>query len=168
MKKLRSRRGMTFMELLCSVVILLLASALIAVGARFCVKTYKDSITLSQAQTLCSTVTTAISDKLRYCGTVTQDSEGGVTQIFIQNVGSVEGDEQKEAFGLNDSGQVMLGSSKLLSTAAYPEGLKVANLTLDYDGTSRVFTISFQIENSGGETLAETEFQVLRINLDTA
>ena len=91
MRKLRDRRGITLTEMLCTVLIVLLLTALLVVGIRFAGKTYTESMRLSEAQELCSTLTSVISDKLRFCGTVTQDENGGLTQIFIQNVGSVEG-----------------------------------------------------------------------------
>ena len=75
MKKLRSQSGMTLTEMLCALVVLMLISSLLAVGVRFAVQTNRTSMADSQAQMLCSTVTTAIADKLRYCSGVT--SAGG-------------------------------------------------------------------------------------------
>ena len=102
MNKLRDRRGFTLTELLCAVLIVLLVSALLTVGVRFAGRTYNSSMQLSEAQELCSTLTSVISDKLRFCGTVTQDENGGLTQIFIQNVGSVEG--KGDAFQIGEDG----------------------------------------------------------------
>ena len=78
MNKLRDRRGFTLTELLCAVLIVLLVSALLTVGVRFAGRTYNSSMQLSEAQELCSTLTSVISDKLRFCGTVTQDENGMV------------------------------------------------------------------------------------------
>ena len=94
MKKLRSQSGMTLTEMLCALVVLMLISSLLAVGVRFAVQTYRTSMADSQAQMLCSTVTTAIADKLRYCSGVT--SEDG--KVFIKDIGSVESDEQGGLF----------------------------------------------------------------------
>ena len=77
MRKLRDRRGITLTEMLCTVLIVLLLTALLVVGIRFAGKTYTESMRLSEAQELCSTLTSVISDKLRFCGTVTQDENGG-------------------------------------------------------------------------------------------
>ena len=41
MKKLRGRRGVTLTETLCTVLIVLLISAMLAVGVRFAVRTYR-------------------------------------------------------------------------------------------------------------------------------
>lgn len=91
MNKLRDRRGFTLTELLCAVLIVLLVSALLTVGVRFAGRTYNSSMQLSEAQELCSSLTSVISDKLRFCGTVTPGADGSLDHIFIQDLGSVEG-----------------------------------------------------------------------------
>ena len=83
MKKLRGSRGVTLTETLCTVLIVLLISAMLAVGVRFAVRTYRESMELSETELLCSTLTAAISDKLRYSGEVGQN-------MFIQGVGTTD------------------------------------------------------------------------------
>ena len=86
MNKLRDRRGFTLTELLCAVLIVLLVSALLTVGVRFAGRTYNSSMQLSEAQELCSSLTSVISDKLRFCGTVTPGADGSLDHIFIQDL----------------------------------------------------------------------------------
>ena len=161
MKKLRNQNGLTLTEMLCTVIIVLLFSSLVAVGANAAVRSFRISMADSQAQELCSTLTTAISDKLRYC-TVEADNT-----VFIQGVGYVEG-AANEIFTLNsDSGQVYLGENKFLGAYAYPEGLKVKDFSVKYDGTKRIFTVAFQIEDGRDTKLAEADFQVKQINQET-
>ncbi len=162
MKKLRSQKGATLTEMLCAVLIVVLISALLVVGIRFAGRTYNSSMKLSEAQELCSTLTSIISDKLRFCGTVTQSEDGGLTQIFIQNVGNVEG--EGEAFQLSEDGQVMLGDSKLLGASAYPRGLQVQEVSLQYDAGTDIFTVALRIGDKTGDTLAENTFEVKRVN----
>ena len=161
MKKLRNQNGLTLTEMLCTVIIVLLFSSLVAVGANAAVRSFRISMADSQAQELCSTLTTAISDKLRYC-TVEADNT-----VFIQGVGYVNG-APNEIFTLNsDSGQVYLGGEKFLGAYAYPEGLKVQDFSVKYDGTKRIFTVAFQIEDGRDTKLAEADFQVKQINQET-
>lgn len=143
MRKLRDRRGITLTEMLCTVLIVLLLTALLVVGIRFAGKTYTESMRLSEAQELCSTLTSVISDKLRFCGTVTQDENGGLTQIFIQNVGSVEG--KGDAFQIGEDGQLALGDRHLLGSASYPKGLQVTAFTLRYDASTDIFSVTLEI-----------------------
>lgn len=159
MKKLRNQNGLTLTEMLCTVIIVLLFSSLVAVGANAAVRSFRISMADSQAQELCSTLTTAISDKLRYC-TVETDA------VFIQGVGYVKGPAD-EIFTVNDSGQVYLGENKLLGAYAYPEGLKVKDFSVEYNDTERVFTVQFQIEDRRDTKLAEANFQVKQINQET-
>ena len=160
MNKLRDQKGLTMVELLVTVVIVLLFSGLVAVGADAGVRSFRTSMADAQAQELCSTLTTAISDKLRYCTVETDNT------VFIQGVGYVKG-PANEIFTVNsDSGQVYLGGKKFLGTYAYPEGLKVKEFSVEYDGTKGIFTVAFQIEDRRETKLAEADFQVKRINLE--
>lgn len=160
MKKLRNQNGLTLTEMLCTVIIVLLFSSLVAVGANAAVRSFRISMADSQAQELCSTLTTAISDKLRYC-TVEADNT-----VFIQGVGYVKG-PAKDIFTVNDSGQVYLGENKLLGAYAYPEGLKVQEFSVKYDGTKRIFTVAFQIKDRRDTKLTAAYFQVKQINQET-
>lgn len=159
MKKLRNQNGLTLTEMLCTVIIVLLFSSLVAVGANAAVRSFRISMADSQAQELCSTLTTAISDKLRYC-TVEADNT-----VFIQGVGYVKG-PAKDIFTA-DSGQVYLRENKLLGAYAYPEGLKVKDFSVEYNDTERVFTVQFQIKDRRDTKLAEAKFQVKQINQET-
>ena len=161
MNKLRDRRGFTLTELLCAVLIVLLVSALLTVGVRFAGRTYNSSMQLSEAQELCSTLTSVISDKLRFCGTVTPGADGSLDHIFIQDLGSVEG--EGAAFQVDADGQLTLGSTKLLSSAAYPRGLRVRDVSLRYDSASGSFTVPLQVGTVDG-TLAAPSFEVRRLN----
>ena len=164
MKKLRSRSGMTLTKLLCAVVIVILISGLLSVGIRFSVRSYRQSMAASQAQVLSSTLTAAISDKLRYCGSVSPDGD----QIFIRDMGSVEGDEKGEVFRISEDGELMLGNSKLLGSRVYPEGLRVDSFQMSYVSTTGIFSVSFTIVDSGGTELATENFEVKRVNTGAA
>ena len=158
MKKLRNQNGLTLTEMLCTVIIVLLFSSLVAVGANAAVRSFRISMADSQAQELCSTLTTAISDKLRYC-TVETDA------VFIQGVGYVYRPANEIFTVKSDSGQVYLGENKLLGVYAYPEGLKVQEFSVTYK--ENVFTVKFQIKDRRDTKLAEADFQVKQINQET-
>ena len=52
---------------------------------------------------------------------------------------------------------------RLLSSAAYPRGLRVRDVSLRYDSTSGIFTVTLQV-GTVDSTLAETDFEVRRLN----
>ena len=164
MSRLKSSRGMTFMELLCAVLILLMSTALVLVGVNLALTTYRANMEASEAQVLYSTLTTVISDKLRYCGTVETAEDGTITQIFAQGIGTGSG----EAFQLTD-GKVTLGGKSLLGSGAYPRDLTVSSLTMTYNKDSRLFTVSLEVCNQKGQRLAGgMDFQVKKLNTSEA
>ena len=160
MKKLRNQKGLTMVEMLATVVIVLLFSGLVAVGADAGVRSFRTSMADSQAQELCSTLTTALSDKLRYC---TVDIEG--KKIFFEDLGYVEytGDNPMSVFAVNNDGQLELNKKRFLGKAAYPEGLKIGD-GFSIEFKDNIFTVSFQIINREGTAMASADFQVKRIN----
>ena len=158
MNKLRDQKGLTMVELLVTVVIVLLFSGLVAVGADAGVRSFRTSMADAQAQELCSTLTTALSDKLRYC-TVENDKN----RIFFQDVGYVDGTVDS-VFSVNNDGQLELDNKRFLGKAAYPQGLKINDFSIRF--ADNTFTVSFQIINREGTTMASADFQVKRINLE--
>ena len=86
----------------------------------------------------------------------------GLTQIFIQNVGSVEG--KGDAFQIGEDGQLALGDRHLLGSASYPKGLKVKSFTLRYDASTDIFSVTLEIGDRSRQTLSRTSFEVKRIN----
>lgn len=171
MKKLRSRHGMTLAETLCTVLVVLIISGMLMVGVGFGVKTYRESMAASQAQVLCSTLTAAISDKLRYSGEMGEDGS-----MFVPGIGTA-GQEDRGTFALNADGEVVVALSggdafKLLGSASYPQGLRVAvpgetDRLVSYNAARGIFTVAFAVVDEAGDTLKETNFDVKRINFYT-
>ena len=93
---------------------------------------------------------------------MTQDENGGLTQIFIQNVGSVEG--KGDAFQIGEDGQLALGDRHLLGSDSYPKGLQVTAFTLRYDASTDIFSVTLEIGDRSRQTLSRTSFEVKRIN----
>ena len=167
MKKLRNQNGLTLTEMLCTVIIVLLFSSLVAVGANAAVRSFRISMADSQAQELCSTLTTAISDKLRYSGEVGQN-------MFIQGVGTTDSGGGG-SFAISDDGEVVIQTTdseefRLLGSASYPQGLRVRTTGtgetgfISYSAETGIFTVSFAIADAQGNILKETCFDVKRIN----
>ena len=167
MKKLRNQNGLTLTEMLCTVIIVLLFSSLVAVGANAAVRSFRISMADSQAQELCSTLTTAISDKLRYSGEVGQN-------MFIQGVGTTDS-SGGGSFAISDDGEVVIQTTdseefRLLGSASYPQGLRVRTTGtgetgfISYSAETGIFTVSFAIADAQGNILKETCFNVKRIN----
>ena len=81
-RKLKDRDGMSLVEILCSIIVSLLASFVMILAINLSVKCYTKLLRESEAQTLYASLKTAIEDELRYAGMVTAfESRYSSTQI---------------------------------------------------------------------------------------
>lgn len=167
-KKLRRKDGLTLTELLCVLVIVVLIGAVIATGVSLGLRTYERSVTYSEAQTLCSTLRTAISDELRYAGTVSVAEDGSVryfSRSYGQNA-SLYADGQSGQLTVETPDNLSAPVHKLLPSRTYPYGLRAA-LTIGYSEPEGIFHVTLQVLSRQGESLSETEFDVERLNKST-
>lgn len=154
--------GMTLVELLCALAVVLLVSAGMVLGVSLAVRSYERSVAGSEAQVLCSTLETIVSDELRYAGTLKYDEGGKVVGFFSQN--HPDANLQHSRFTTDDEGRVLLGGQKLLPNNAYPHGLQASVELTNYNEDKRIFTAVITVKDRGGDTLAETELQVKQLN----
>lgn len=157
-KILKDKRGLSLTELLASIVVMLLVAAIMVVGVRLGTKAYVKSVSMSEAQILCSTLSTIVSDELRYAGTITVDGDGTV-RFFSSNYGKA--DNVGLSFGSDEEGHVTLGNNRILSSRAYPYGLK-ASVDLTYDNAK--FSSTIRIYSASDNELAVNSFDVKPIN----
>lgn len=150
------KKGFTLVEMLCSVLVLLLVSMGIATGARIAVEHYAASVTNSEAQVLCQTLTTVVSDELRYSGTVNWDSSP--ISFFSQNYGG-----ENKSFGQNAQGQVTLGDMNLLPGKSYPYRMQASVSVTGYREERR-FRVTVTVMDHSGEELATNTFDVEKLN----
>lgn len=154
--------GMTLVELLCALAVVLLVSAGMVLGVSLAVRSYERSVAGSEAQVLCSTLETIVSDELRYAGTLERDENDRVVGFFSQN--HPDANLQHSRFTTDDEGRVLLGGQKLLPNNAYPHGLRASVELTEYDTDDRIFTAVITVKDRGGDTLAQTELQVKQLN----
>ena len=155
--KNKAKAGLTLVEMLCTVVIMLLVSIGMVNGVSLAVRSYQKSLMASESQVLCSTLTNVVSDELRYSGTTYwPEQEGEPVRFYSRTYGD------KCSFGQNEAGQVTLGDQKLLPSKAYHYGMQAqVNLGRKADNT---FSVIIQITSAQGQPLAETTFDVEKLN----
>ena len=73
--KLKNKSGLTLVEMLCCVVVMLLVSIGMVNGVSLAVRNYESSLMSSESQVLCSTLTNLVSDELRYSGAVNWEAD---------------------------------------------------------------------------------------------
>lgn len=154
-KKLRSSGGLTLVEALCAVVVLILLSLLLNTGLQMAVKSYHDITAESEAQLLLSTLSDALGDKLRYT-TVTVDESGAFVSASIGEV-TVSG------------GKVLVGGNRLLPDGAYGNGkYRVDDADsakdLGYDADGNCFTLDLKVKETSGTISAEATLAVRCLN----
>lgn len=163
-KKLQSKCGISIVELLSAIIVMLLVTATLVIGVRLGIKAYVESVSMSEAQILCSTLTTTISDELRYADTIKVADDGKIS-FFSKNFGGTG--SEGISFSLNENGQILLGNRLILSKQAYPYGLQAA-MDLKYEQQARIFSVNLKITR-GSQTaaLAEDTFEVKAINVQS-
>ncbi len=164
MDKIKTKQGMSIVELLSAIAVMLLVSVVLVTGVRLGVKAYTKSVSMSEAQVLCSTLTTIVSDDLRYAGTVypnsTADDGTTVLKLFVHGKG--EG-----YYKSDDDGQVVFhrdteGDAKLLGKGSYPYGLKAeVTVKLKDDNT---FTAEVKVTSKSDNVLSQNTFEVKPVN----
>ena len=151
---------MSLVELLSAVLVMLLVTSLLVLGVRIGTKAYVKSVSMSEAQILCATLTTLITDELRYAGTIQVDADGRVG-FFSQNFGGADG--AVSYFAADENGQITLGGTPILSKRAYPYGLQAA-VKLSYAQPENRFTAMLTVCGADSGELARTEFEVEPLN----
>lgn len=163
--KLKNKSGLTLVEMLCCVVVMLLVSIGMVNGVSLAVRNYESSLMSSESQVLCSTLTNLVSDELRYSGAV--DWEAAPIRFYSRTYGS------ECIFSQNDSKQVTLNEIqrdgtpaqrgyKLLPNRSYHLGLR-ASVTLS-KAKDNIFSVTILVTDSKDRELAQNVFEVEKLN----
>lgn len=158
-EKLRSEEGLTLVELLCTVAILVLLGLMLNTGLQMAMRSYQDMTAQSEVQMLLSTLSDALADDLRYATNVDADAAGNLNSYSSASYGraSLEIDPS--------SGQVLANGKRVLPGGAYGNGAyKVTKMDITYKADKSLFTIELQVAQKEGTVSAETEFTVRCLN----
>ena len=147
-------------EMLCCVIIMLLVSIGMVNGVSLAVRSYQKSVMTSESQVLCNTLTSLVSDELRYSGT-TYWTENPIA-FYSRNYGD------KCVFSTNDDGQVTLGGNKLLPSKAYHFGMRAEVTLTKKENTENTFSVKIEVKDAGGKLLAENSFDAEKLNTQEA
>lgn len=156
--KLRSRRGLTLAETLTALAIFAILSVVLVYGTTAAWKVYRSAVTASEARTLQSTLSQALTSELRYAQNIRND---GTDVVFDSDV-----------FGDGVSvrsldGRVQIGTDAkaydLLGEKAYTSGLK-ANAEVTYDRDNGLFTVELTITQEALNKSLETSLTIQALN----
>ena len=146
-KKLKGEGGLSLVELLCAVVILILLGLLLNTGLQMAVSTCRSIVARSELELLLSTAVDALADELRCARDVSGSGTG-----FTYTSGSFGADTSLAV----EEGQIMAKGRRLLSTGVYG-AYRVAELTVTSGGGEEVtFRIELTVETEDGRIRAQT------------
>lgn len=157
LKKLRSRRGLTLAEALAALAVFAILSVALVQGTTAAWKVYQKAVVASEARTLQSTLSQALSNELRYARNI--HIENGT--VFFNS----------ETYGANSSvhnsenGRIQIGPEEspydLLPEKAYTGGLE-AVAALDY--STGIFTVELTISHDLIPNGITSELRVQALN----
>lgn len=160
-EKLRNEQGVTLIEMLCAVVILILLGLMLNTGLQMAVRSYQDITAQSEVQLLLSTLSDALADDLRYARGVEADANGKLISYNSDSY-NVEG-EGRASLEIGENGQVMASGKRVLPNGAYGNGAyKVTVMEIAYEKQTdeSFFTIKLEVAQTKGNISAQTEFTV--------
>lgn len=156
-RKWSETAGLTLVEMLCAVAILILLGLLLNTGLQMAVKSYRNITAASETQLLLSTAVDALTDELRYAQDAVQVGETAVFTSDSFGPGT--------SFTCSGEGQLVTNNGgRLLPPGAYrrgayeivaPDGVTSAP-SVSYDKDSWTFTIRLRVQETGGGVCAET------------
>lgn len=158
-KKLKDSGGLTMVETLCAVVILVLLCLMLNSGLSMAVKAYYDITAESETQLLLSSLSDALTDKLRYC--VVYTDEAGTYQ------GTSIGDVTAAGGRIVVKGPSSGEDKALLPEGAYGKGrykAEITEFTTGITGATPVFTIKLNVKETSGNIGAETRLTIRCLN----
>ncbi len=160
MNKLRSPRGFTLTEMLCALAVLALLGVVLVTGLRFGVTCYGKLVTRAEAGILCTRLSAAIKQELRYTDRV--KAEGEAFTYRSEKLG------EDTRLSVDARGQVVLTNGSetenLIGMDAYTHGLR-ADLKIIWDPDTGLFAVWLQIrDRENGAVLEAAEFEILRLN----
>lgn len=154
-KKLRDEGGLTLVELLAAVVILILLGLLLNTGLQ-AVRTYRAMTAQSEVELLLSTAVDALADDLRYARDVSADGIGFTYTSDSYGAGT--------SLTVDENGQILANGKRVLPTGAY--GLKgayrVKEMEIGYAEPN--FTIELTITTKDEAISAGTSVTVRCLN----
>lgn len=151
-KKLNSQRGLTLVEMLCAVLILLLLSLMLNTGLNMAMRSYRKLTAEAETQLLLNTLVDAIADELRYARDVTA---GGGT-VTYNNGRTITCPDGKVLV----AGQPLLPDEKEEGKGGgvyHGENYRVDKdkMEIQYDG-KELFTLKLKVIWTQGDVSAET------------
>ena len=155
MKKLKSQKGFTLVEMLACVVTLILLAGICGAGTNIAMKSYNESLFESNSQMLESTWNMYPGDIIRHASMELQaDADPASSENRkIKSITNVSYGMYQGKFSLTD-GRIYIHKTgadagmRLLSEKVYAQALKISDFELEYNETGEYVAGSYTIEST--------------------
>lgn len=155
-QKLKSRRGLTLVELAAAAAVLSLLALMLNTGLTMAQNSYNKMTGEAESQLLLSTLTDLISHELRYARDVVTDDGGALKRYTSVSYG------RNTTLTINAEGQLEASDRLMLTTGAYGNGAySIDAWSVVYHGG--VFDVTLGVEGRYGIS-NETTFSVRCLN----
>lgn len=158
LRKIRSRRGVTLVEMVAAAAVLALLALMLHTGLYMAQNSYTKMTEAAESQLLLSTLTDLLSNELRYARDVVTD-DGTLQRYTSLSFG------RNTTLALNAQGQLEANQRLMLSAGAYGNGqYRITDWEIAYSGG--VFNVSLSVTGNG-DAANTTTFSVRCLNADS-
>lgn len=169
-RKWKDSRGLTLVETLCAVAILVLLGLLINTGLNLALRSYRDIIAQSELELLLSTLSDTLADDLRYAQRVEVNGDRTLKEYHSERyntgdavttlkVGEEDGRLYANEYPMLPSGAYGSGGAYVIGTNDGASGLKITY-------NEGLFTVNLTVKQAEGELSAKASFSVRCLNPD--
>lgn len=155
MKKLRSKKGFTLIEMLACVVTLLLLTGICTMGTNLAVNSYNRSMFETDSQTLESTVDMYLGDILRHATLELEENTLLSGNKSIKNITNMSYGIYQGKILIKDDGRFYICKTPtdedgvlLLSETVYTKTLKITEFHMEYNEAGQYVTGSYTIQST--------------------
>ena len=159
LRKLKSSRGLTLVEMVAAAGVLALLGLMLHAGLIMAQDSYNTMTGEAESQLLLSTLTDLLSNELRYARDVVTGEGGALERYTSVNYG------RNTTPSLDENGQLEANRQRqMLSGGAYGNGAyRIETWSIVYDEESKLFTVQLNVTGRGSIS-NETEFSVRCLN----
>lgn len=168
-KKLQRSDGLTMVEMLCAVAILILLGLLLNTGLQMAVKSYHDLTAEAETQLLASTLMDALADELRYARNVTTEKktidgvETDALSTYDSGYKEAEGTLEGTSTIQITDGKLQINGNRVLPDLAYGKDAYLVE-QLEITCANDCFTIRLKVKEAAGDISTEAELTVRCLN----
>ena len=174
MRKIKSETGLTVVEMLAAVLVLVLLSLMLGTGLNMVMHAYETVVAQSEVELLLSTAVDAIADDLRYAWNVKPDSSLGKTNFTYSSDSYGDRDKKNKEYevwldvvddkivarinGKADQQVLSINAGAYGSSKSYKE-YSVDDMYIDYKQAENTFTIHLKVTDGSGITACTPKFE---------